>query len=127
LRIAAKEIMFTCTVAGNGKERAMKCKLEILGAAALGVVLGLSAAADAQTVQRHARHPAAAGRQIVVHARESWLTAGPGAVVGQYNSYALDTFAPPGVFMPHVDNTFVGVRGLERLPNNFTVPGCCLP
>jgi hypothetical protein len=106
----------------------MKGKLEILGAAAFGIVLGLSAAANAQTVQHRARHPAAAaGRQIVVHARESWLTAGPGAVVGQYNGYALDTFAPPGVFTPHVDHTTVGLRGQERLPNNFTVPGCCLP
>jgi hypothetical protein len=29
--------------------------------------------------------------------------------------------------MPNVDHTFAGVRGLERLPNNFTVPGCCVP
>jgi hypothetical protein len=104
----------------------MKRSIKILGAAALGVVLGLSAA-NAQTVHRHARHPAAAGRQIVVHARESYLTAGPGAFAGEYNGYALDTFAPPGEFMPNVDHTFAGVRGLERLPNNFTVPGCCVP
>jgi len=25
------------------------------------------------------------------------------------------------------DYTFVGVRGLDRLPNNLTVPGCCAP
>ena len=105
----------------------MNGKVKVLAAATLGTVLGLSAAADAQTVQRHARYPAAAGRQIVVHPRESYLTAGPGAVVGQYNGYALDTFAPPGVFMPGVDHTTVGLRGQNRLPNNFTVPGCCLP
>ena len=105
----------------------MKRSIKVLGVAALGIVLGLSAAASAQTVHRHARHPAAAGRQIVVHARESWLTAGPAAFVGEYNGYALDTFAPPGEFMPNVDHTFVGVRGLDRIPNNFTVPGCCVP
>lgn len=104
----------------------MKRSINILGAA-LSIVVGLSAAADAQTIHRHARHPAAAGRQIVVHARESYLTAGPGAFVGTYNGYALDTLQPPGTFLPSIDHTFVGVRGLERLPNNFTVPGCCVP
>ena len=29
--------------------------------------------------------------------------------------------------MPKIDHTFVGQRGLDRLPNNFTVPGCCVP
>jgi len=103
----------------------MKRSIKIFGASVLGVVLGLSAA-NAQTVHRHARHPVAVGRQIIVHPRESWLTAGPGAFVGEYNGYALDTFRP-GQFMPNVDHTFVGVRGLDRLPNNFTVPGCCVP
>ena len=105
----------------------MKRSIRALGAAALGVILGLSVSADAQTVHRHARHPAAEGRQIIVHARESWLTAGPGAFPGEYNGYALDTFAPPGVYEPNIDHTFVGQRGLDRLPNNFTVPGCCIP
>ncbi len=105
----------------------MKNRIGILGAAALGIVLGLVPAANAQTVHRHVRHPAAAGRQIVVHPRESYLTAGPTAPVGTYNGYALDTFQPVGTFMPNVDHTFVGVRGLNRLPNNYTLPGCCLP
>jgi hypothetical protein len=105
----------------------MKHTFATLGAAALGIVLGLTSVASAQPVHRHVRHPAAAGRQIVVHPRESYLTAGPGAYVGEYNGYALDTFQPVGTFMPNVDHTFVGVRGLERLPNNYTVPGCCLP
>jgi hypothetical protein len=104
----------------------MKRSARILGASALGIVLGLPAA-DAQTIHRHARHPAAAGRQIIVHPRESYLTAGPGAFVGTYNGYALDTLQIPGTYMPEIDHTFVGQRGLERLPNNFTVPGCCLP
>lgn len=104
----------------------MKRSVEMLGVAALGAALSLSWAANAQTVHRHVRHPVAAGHQIIVHARESYLTAGPGADPGQYNGYALDTLSP-GQFVPYVDHTFVGVRGLDRLPNNFTVPGCCLP
>ncbi len=108
----------------------MKRSTKVLGACALGIVLGLSAGANAQTVHRHARHPAAAGRQIVVHARESYLTAGPGASVGEYGGvegYALGTVSGyPWNTLP-IDHTFVGQRGLERLPNNFTVPGCCVP
>jgi hypothetical protein len=106
----------------------MRRSIKVLGAAALGVVLGLSVAADAQTLHRHARHPSGeAGRQIVVHPREAYLTAGTVAFVGEYNRYAVDTFAPIGQYMPNIDHTFTGQRGLERLPNNFTVPGCCLP
>ena len=101
--------------------------IKMSAAAALGVAVCLSWAANAQTVHRHVRQPAAAGHVIVVHPRESYLTAGPGASFGQYNGYALDTFSQPGVFMPSVDHTFVGVRGLDRLPNNLTVPGCCAP
>ncbi len=104
----------------------MKRPIKILGAAALGIVLGLTAAANAQTAHRHVRHPAAAGRQIIVHPREAWLTAGPGAFVGEYNRYALDTVSAYR-YMPDIDHTFVGQRGLDRLPNNFTVPGCCVP
>jgi hypothetical protein len=105
----------------------MKRTIKVLGAAALGVALAVSAA-TAQPVHRRVRHyPVAEGRQIVVHPRESYLTAGPGAFVGTYNGYALDTLQLPGTYMPQIDHTFVGQRGLERLPNNFTVPGCCLP
>jgi hypothetical protein len=108
----------------------MKRSIKVLGATALGILLGLSAAANAQTIHRHARHPAAAGRQIVVHPRESYLTAGPGAFVGEYGGvegYALGTVSGYPWNMPTIDHTFAGQRGLERLPNNFTVPGCCVP
>ncbi len=98
-----------------------------LAGAALGLALSLASAADAQPAHRHARHPAAEGRQITVYGRESYLTAGPGAFVGQYNGYALDTLQPPGTFIQAIDHTNAGLRGQNRLPNNFTVPGCCLP
>jgi hypothetical protein len=100
--------------------------VKILGIAALGAALVASGAANAQTVHRHARHPAAAGHVIVVHPRESYLTAGPGADPGQYNGYALDSISATQ-YMPEIDHTTVGLRGQNRLPNNFTVPGCCNP
>jgi hypothetical protein len=100
--------------------------VKMLGIAGFGAALALSGAANAQTVHRHARHPAAAGHQIVVHARESYLTAGPGAEPGQYNGYALDSISATQS-MPEIDHTTVGLRGQNRLPNNFTVPGCCNP
>jgi hypothetical protein len=108
------------------KEQAMIGSVKILGAAALGAALCLSWAANAQTVHRHARHPVAGGHVIVVHPRESYLTAGPGASVGQYSGYALDTITNTQ-YMPEIDHTFVGQPGLDRLPNNLTVPGCCAP
>jgi hypothetical protein len=105
----------------------MKRTVQLLGLA-LGIGLSLSYSASAQTVHRHARHAAGeAGRQITVYARESYLTLGPGASPGDFNSYALDSIGPAAPFMPFVDHTTVGVRGLNRLPNNFTVPGCCVP
>ena len=100
--------------------------IQMYGAVALGLLFG-AASADAQTLHRHVRHPAADGRQIVVHARESYLTAGPTAPVGAYSGYALDTVSSTAPFTPFVDHTMVGVRGLERLPNNMTLPGCCAP
>ena len=66
----------------------------LLGAAALGIVLATSCA-DAQTVHHRAKHPAAAGRQIIVRqAVEPWLTLGTWAPVGSRQGYALDTFRP---------------------------------
>src|SRR5271157_4002524 len=97
-----------------------------LAGAALGLALALSSVADARPAHRHARQPAAEGRQITVYGRESYLTAGTGASVGQYNGYALDTFSG-NAYMPYVDHTTVGLRGQNRLPTNFTVPGCCAP
>ena len=98
------------------------------GAVALGTLVGFVATADAQTVHRHPRHPAAEGRQIVVHAGESYLTAGTNVPVGSRNGYVLSTFGGgPTTFTPFVDHTTVGVMGLDRIPNNFTVPNCCVP
>ena len=99
-----------------------------LGAAA-AVVLWVAGAADAQPLHRHhPRHPVGEeGRQIIVHAPESWLTAGPGAEVGTTNRYASDTINGTLGRMPGIDHTTVGLRGQNRLPTNFTVPGCCVP
>jgi hypothetical protein len=104
----------------------MNRAIKSFGAAALAVALGLSTAAVAQTTHRHARHLSPAGRQIVVHARESYLTAGPGGVVGTANRYSNYTISAYR-HMPEIDHTFAGQRGLDRLPNNFTIPGCCGP
>ncbi len=97
----------------------------IVGAGALGVALCLSCAANAVTVHHRARHPTAAGRQIVVHPRDSYLTNGTGASVGSRNRYVLDTLRP--LHRDTVQGTFVGMRGLDRLPNEFTVPGSSEP
>jgi hypothetical protein len=97
----------------------MTHSLKLAGAAALGIVVAASCA-QAQTVHHRARHPAAAGREVTVHARESWLTAGTGASVGSHNGYVLDTLRPPQ--RDTVQNTFVGVRGVDRLPNQYSLP-----
>jgi hypothetical protein len=99
----------------------MRCSVKLLGAGALGAALSLSWAASAETVHRHARHQAAAGHQITVHPRESYLTNGTGASVGERNGYVLETFRP--LRRNSVEGTFTGMRGYERLPNRFTVPG----
>ncbi len=103
----------------------MTRSLMLAGVATLGLGLGLPGA-DAQTTHRHQRHPAAEGRQITVYGRESYLTLGTGADVGSRNGYALDTFGA-NTHMPYIDHTTVGMRGQNRLPTNFTVPGCCVP
>lgn len=106
----------------------MAHSVQILAAATLAAVLVLPGAANAQTAHRHARHPAAEGRDITVHAREAWLTAGTAVPFGSRSGYVLSTFAGGGTtFTPNVDHTTVGVRGLDRMPNNFTVPNCCVP
>ena len=100
--------------------------VRFLGAVTLTAVLGSSCAANAQTVQnaqsphRHVRHPAA-GHQITVHPRQSYLTNGTGASFGSHNGYVLDTLQPPQ--RDSIQGTFVGLRGLDRLPNRYTVPG----
>jgi hypothetical protein len=107
----------------------MKQAIGGLGAATLAAVLGLTFAADAQTVHRHARHVTVTetGRVIVVHPRESFLTAGPSAPVGTYNGYALDTVSGSRINMPGIDRNFISARGLEQLPDNLSLPGCCGP
>jgi hypothetical protein len=90
-----------------------------LGAVAFGIVVA-SSSAEAQTVHHRAHHPAAAGHQITVHARESWLTAGTGASVGSRNAYVYDTLRP--FQRTSNEGTFVGVRGLDRLPNDISLP-----
>ena len=93
----------------------------IVGTLTLAVTLGLSWAAQAETARSGPIRSAPVGRQIIVHPRESYLTAGTGASVGSLNKYALETFKP--LQRTTIEHTFVGMRGDERLPNRFTVPG----
>jgi hypothetical protein len=99
----------------------MTHSLKLMGAVALGIALGVSCA-QAQTVHHKARHPAPAGRQIIVRERgvEPWLTLGTWAPVGSRNGYVNDTFRPPQ--RDAVQNTFVDGRGLEYLPNQHSLP-----
>jgi hypothetical protein len=104
--------------------------VRFLGAVTLGALLGLSCGAHAQTVQNAqtphhpVRHPAA-GHQIIVHPRQSYLTNGTGASFGSHNGYVLDTLNP--LQRDTIQGTFVGLRGTDRLPNRFTVPGSDRP
>lgn len=100
--------------------------VKILGIAALGAALVVSGAANAQTVHRYARHPAATGHVIVVHPRESYLTAGPGADPGQYNGYALDSISATQ-YMPEIDHTTVGLRGQTLPAEQFHRAGLLQP
>jgi hypothetical protein len=97
--------------------------VSLLGALALGIVLA-SSCAEAQTVHHRAHHPAAAGeagRQILVRPHvEPWLTLGTWAPVGSRNSYALDTLNPPQ--RNTIQGTFAGLRGSNRLPNQYSLP-----
>ncbi len=94
--------------------------VSLLGAAALGIVLA-SSCAQAQTVHHRAHHPAAAGRQIIVRQGvEPWLTMGTWAPVGSRNGYALDTLRPPQRYSN--EGTFIAPRGLDRLPNDISLP-----
>jgi hypothetical protein len=119
--------------------------IRLLAAAALaaGLVAGASLPANAQTgndgavqttgplgspslqkakprqtalKKRAAKRPAPEGRQITVHARPSWLTAGTQAPVGTVgNGYVYDTFNQP----TPVSGTFMGMRGRERITDQF--------
>lgn len=98
---------------------------KIAGAIALGVVLASSSLVNAETVRKQARHAAPAGHEITVHPRQSYLTNGTGASVGSRQGYVLDTFRPPQ--RNSVEGTFVGVRGLDRLPNQYSLPQSNVP
>ena len=76
-------------------------------------------------MQKRAKHPAPEGRQITVHARPSYLTAGTQVPVGTVgNGYVYDTFNQPSP----IEGTFVGMRGRERLTDQFgaAAPGWTL-
>jgi hypothetical protein len=98
----------------------MRHSVSLVGAVALGVVLA-SSCAQAQTTHHRAHHPAAAGRQIIVREGvEPWLTLGTWAPVGSRQGYALDTLRPPQ--RTSIEGTFNGARGLDRLPNDISLP-----
>jgi hypothetical protein len=76
-------------------------------------------------LQKRAKHPEPAGRQITVHPRPSYLTAGTQAPVGTVgNGYVYDTFNQP----TPIEGTFSGMRGRERLTDQFgnAAPGLTL-
>jgi hypothetical protein len=94
--------------------------VSLLGAVTLGIALA-SSCAEAQTIHHRAHHPAVAGRQITVHEGVApWLTLGTWAPVGSRNGYAIDTLRPPQ--RTSNEGTFIGVRGLDRLPNDLSLP-----
>jgi hypothetical protein len=134
------------------KERIMVRFVRLLAAAALATSLATAApAANAQTgptelgpletgplqptpqkpkprrtaLQKRAKRPAPEGRQITVHARPSYLTAGTQVPVGTVgNGYVYDTFSQP----TPVEGTFMGMRGRERITDQFgnAAPGWTL-
>jgi hypothetical protein len=70
-------------------------------------------------LQKRAKHPAPAGRQITVHARPSYLTAGTQVPVGTVgNGYVYDTFNQP----TPIEGTFTGLRGRTRIEDQFGSP-----
>src|SRR6478672_13759695 len=76
-------------------------------------------------LKKRAKRPAPAGRQITVHARPSWLTAGTQAPVGTVgNGYVYSTVNQP----TPIEGTFMGMRGRERLidPLGNAGPGLTL-
>ena len=68
-------------------------------------------------LKKRAKRPAPEGRQITVHARPSYLTAGTQVPVGSVgNGYVYDTFNQP----TPIEGTFIGLRGRERLTDQFS-------
>ena len=67
-------------------------------------------------LKKRAKPPAPEGRQITVHARPSWLTAGTQAPVGTVgNGYVYSTLNQP----TPIEGTFSGMRGRERITDQF--------
>ena len=98
----------------------MTHSVSLVGAVALGIVFA-STCANAQPAHHRVKHPAPAGRQIIVRQGvEPWLTMGTWAPVGSRNGYALDTLRPPQRYSN--EGTFVAPRGLDRLPNDVSLP-----
>ena len=76
-------------------------------------------------LKKRAKPLAPAGRQITVHARPSYLTAGTQVPVGSTgNGYVYGTFNQP----TPIEGTFMGMRGRERLSDPFSnaAPGLTL-
>jgi hypothetical protein len=70
-------------------------------------------------LKRRQKHPAPEGRQITVHPRPSYLTAGTQVPVGSYNGYVYGTFNQP----TPIEGTFTGLHGRERIEDQFANPG----
>jgi hypothetical protein len=67
-------------------------------------------------LKKRAKHAEPAGRQITVHPRPSYLTAGTQVPVGSVgNGYVYDTFNQS----TPIEGTFTGMRGRERLTDQF--------
>jgi hypothetical protein len=99
--------------------------LRLLTLASIAAALAASSTAIAQTtphqtaLQKRAKHPAPAGRQITVHARPSYLTAGTQVPVGTVgNGYVYDTFNQP----TPIEGTFTGLHGRTRIEDQFGNP-----
>jgi hypothetical protein len=113
-----------CSVYSGAGERGalMAHPVSFVGAATLGILLATSCA-EAQTVHHRTHHPAAAGRQIIVRQGvEPWLTLGTWAPVGSRQGYVLDTLSQPQAWRTANQETIQGVRGLDRLPNDVSLP-----
>jgi hypothetical protein len=101
--------------------------VSLVGAAALGIVLA-SSCAEAQTIHHRAHHPAAAGHEITVRKGvEPWLTLGTWAPVGSRQGYVLDTLSQPQAQRTANQQTIQGVRGIDRLPNDLSLPAANRP
>jgi hypothetical protein len=94
----------------------------VVAVVVLGAALASTGTAYAQqTHHRQTRKTVVDGRAITVHPGESFLTGGTAASVGSRNGYVYDTLTPPS--RNTIQGTFVGQRGTDRLPNQYSLPG----